>query len=310
MTQSAPLPIPVNALRALWQAARKRPLSGGTGALLRRSLGHSLDYREHRSYARGDDVRHIDWRASARLGRSGEYLVRTYEAEQQFRILVIVDGGPSMRLPHRFPKLTFALWIAECFALIAEWEQLEIGFAALAAGPQSPRYTRGTAIGGTFEAFARELGSQDAALMPDRLPFRAVDALPPASVTLLVSDFYLAEPGELRRLVDRAARGRRQAVLCELDTWPYERSLLSGQMVRLLPVGAAARSGDFEPSAEEIAAADHNIETLRRNIPDRRMSGVVRKTWTGAATSGDAAAEFRAWFPGFLSDSEILGGRT
>jgi len=51
--------------RALFKARHEMP-SAGLGATRRRRLGQSLEYREHREYVAGDDIRNIDWRASAR----------------------------------------------------------------------------------------------------------------------------------------------------------------------------------------------------------------------------------------------------
>lgn len=57
--------------------------------------GASLDPRDLRDYTIGDDVRHIDWNATA---RSGQAQVRTFEAERELHTTVVVDVSPSMYL--------------------------------------------------------------------------------------------------------------------------------------------------------------------------------------------------------------------
>lgn len=54
--------------------------------------GHGVQFAEHRQYVAGDDVRHIDWKVSA---RSREPLVKKYEEERQLTILIVVDVSHS-----------------------------------------------------------------------------------------------------------------------------------------------------------------------------------------------------------------------
>lgn len=57
--------------------------------------GTSLDPRDLRDYTVGDDVRHIDWNATA---RTGQPQVRTFEADRELCTTVAVDMSPSMYL--------------------------------------------------------------------------------------------------------------------------------------------------------------------------------------------------------------------
>lgn len=67
--------------------------SGAAGERLGRGVGASLEFQDRRSYAPGDDVRHIDWRAFA---RSDQLLVRMYREEVLPRLELIVDASRSM----------------------------------------------------------------------------------------------------------------------------------------------------------------------------------------------------------------------
>ena len=54
--------------------------------------GRSLDFDDLRSYVRGDDVKDIDWKSSA---RSGELLVKRYRPERRHTLAFVVPaGGP------------------------------------------------------------------------------------------------------------------------------------------------------------------------------------------------------------------------
>lgn len=55
--------------------------------------GRSLDFSDLREYVRGDDLRDVDWRASA---RTGQMLVREYVAQRRQCVLLIVPTGGSL----------------------------------------------------------------------------------------------------------------------------------------------------------------------------------------------------------------------
>jgi len=75
--------------------ARLRELDGRTSVMIR---GQGTEFDSLREYVRGDDVRSIDWRATARrsdpTGSSGpELVVRTWRPERDRRVVVIIDSG-------------------------------------------------------------------------------------------------------------------------------------------------------------------------------------------------------------------------
>ena len=65
-------------------------LEGGRSALLHT---RSLEFDDLRPYVAGDDVRDIDWKASA---RSGDVLIKRFVSERHHRILVVADAGANM----------------------------------------------------------------------------------------------------------------------------------------------------------------------------------------------------------------------
>ena len=67
------------------------PLDGGYASLVR---GRSLDFEDLRPYEPGDEVRDIDWRATA---RAGEPMVKRSYAERRHTVLFVVDTGSGMR---------------------------------------------------------------------------------------------------------------------------------------------------------------------------------------------------------------------
>ncbi|MET0452488.1 MAG: DUF58 domain-containing protein [Mycobacterium sp.] len=65
-------------------------LEGGRYALVHT---RSLEFDDLRPYVPGDDVRDIDWKASA---RSGHVLIKRFVTEKHHKILVVADAGRNM----------------------------------------------------------------------------------------------------------------------------------------------------------------------------------------------------------------------
>jgi uncharacterized protein (DUF58 family) len=79
-----PLQLPVR------QVADGQP--GGLHRSLRR--GGGVEFSEHKEYAPGDDLRHLDWKAYARTDR---YFVKRYEQEVHATLTLVLDASASMQ---------------------------------------------------------------------------------------------------------------------------------------------------------------------------------------------------------------------
>lgn len=83
------------ALRAT--AQRRGPARQGrhglTGQAASQMRGRGMEYAESREYVAGDDVRHIDWRLTARSGRTHTKL---FQAERERLTLVVADTSAAM----------------------------------------------------------------------------------------------------------------------------------------------------------------------------------------------------------------------
>jgi uncharacterized protein (DUF58 family) len=74
--------------------ARLRELDGRTSVMVR---GQGTEFDSLREYVRGDDVRSIDWRATARrrdpATGGATLVVRTWRPERDRRVVIVVDSG-------------------------------------------------------------------------------------------------------------------------------------------------------------------------------------------------------------------------
>ena len=67
--------------------ARLRELDGSTSVQVR---GQGTEFDSLREYVRGDDVRSIDWRATARAGTT---MLRTWRPERDRHVVIVIDTG-------------------------------------------------------------------------------------------------------------------------------------------------------------------------------------------------------------------------
>lgn len=73
--------------------AKLRELDGRTSVMIR---GQGTEFDSLREYVRGDDVRSIDWRATARAtdpNGAQKLMVRTWRPERDRRVVIVIDSG-------------------------------------------------------------------------------------------------------------------------------------------------------------------------------------------------------------------------
>jgi len=93
---------------------RVRAVTEGVLTGLHRSPHHgqSIEFAEHKEYAPGDEIRHIDWKA---YGKFDKYYVKRFEQETNLRAYLVVDASGSMGYrgrPEALSKLEYASALA------------------------------------------------------------------------------------------------------------------------------------------------------------------------------------------------------
>jgi len=98
-------------------------LEGGRYALLH---NRSLEFDDLRPYVPGDDVRDIDWKASA---RSGNVLIKRFVDEKHHKMLLVADAGRNMTAlsPSGEAKIDVAAHILGAFGLITLGRADQVG---------------------------------------------------------------------------------------------------------------------------------------------------------------------------------------
>lgn len=90
-----------------------------------RKLGHSLEFDQIREYVFGDDVRTINWNATA---RKGALMINTFTDIRSQQIYCIIDKGRTMRMPFGGMSLMdYAIKATLVFANVALQKQDKAG---------------------------------------------------------------------------------------------------------------------------------------------------------------------------------------
>ena len=76
--------------------------------------GFSIEFAQHREYAPGDDIRHVDWKV---FGRTDKYYLKQYEEETNMVCYLLVDSSESMQYRSgSTSKYEYACYIAASLA--------------------------------------------------------------------------------------------------------------------------------------------------------------------------------------------------
>jgi len=279
---------------------RQRDRGTVAGAHLIRQRGQSLEFREFRPYLPGDDIRHVDWRASARHHRRDELVVRTFEHEVQTRVVISIDTRLTMRLPEVAPKLQLACWFAEAMSYIAGRSGDSVALHALGSGHVIE-------LGSSGDRWRIRRALQRMCV-PKATPAAAnwgslERALPPGSVWLVLTDLYFADEADVMSLAARvrnAQAGSRWVVVVDFDSWACETHRVGHGLRRLDGPGVSVPELRVRLSADLLDEVKGRIDDRKRRF-DRAAAagGYDRLRWTWPAEADPAAAAiFREHFFG------------
>jgi uncharacterized protein (DUF58 family) len=182
--------------------------------------GQSVEFAEHKEYAPGDEIKHIDWRAFAKLDK---YYVKRFEMETNLRALLVVDASGSMGYGRgAMTKLQYAAVCAGALAylLARQGDQVALAVAGDADAGATERLPQGVR---SFLPFASSPSHvQEVLRRLDGAQGRGPTDLPAAldfvaekagrrGFVVVISDLFDAQGRAVPAL--RMLRGRRHDVL-------------------------------------------------------------------------------------------------
>jgi len=106
--------------------------------------GQAVEFAEHKEYAPGDEIRHIDWRVYA---RADKHYVKKFEVETDLRAWVVVDASASMAYGRDRPsKLEVAKMLAASLAYLFQRQQDRVGLVIAGGDVDAPSAAREAAL--------------------------------------------------------------------------------------------------------------------------------------------------------------------
>jgi uncharacterized protein (DUF58 family) len=101
--------------------------------------GMAIEFAQHREYAPGDDLRHLDYKV---LGRTDRYYIKQYEQETNFVAHLLVDGSESMQYGSaKITKFEYARQMAATLAylILLQRDAVAVSIFDTAARQRRPR---------------------------------------------------------------------------------------------------------------------------------------------------------------------------
>jgi uncharacterized protein (DUF58 family) len=233
--------------------AKLREIDGLLPTLTR---GQGTEFDSLREYVVGDDVRSIDWRATA---RRADVVVRTWRPERDRRVVIVLDTGrtaagrvgvdPTAGDPGGWPRLDWSMDAALLLAALASRAGDHVDFLA------HDRVTRA----GIFGASRTELLA------------RLVEAMTPLQPALIESD----ATAMVSAIVRRARRRALVVLLTDLNATALDEGLLpvlpqlSTRHRVMIAAVADPRVGQLAAGRAD-AAAVYDAAAAERSRNDRR----------------------------------------
>lgn len=209
---------------------RLREIDGKTAVHLK---GAGSEFDSLREYVIGDDVRAIDWRATA---RRADVVVRTYRPERDRRVFIALDTSRlSAARVGNAPRLDASI---------------EATLLLTALASRAGDRTQVTAYDRTERA--RALGTSGAGVMP-----KLAEALAGVEPELLEPDW----PGIVRLTQDRLSQRALVVLLTTIDTSTVESGLLEA-VAALSQLHVVMVASVNDPEVEELLAARANTDEV------------------------------------------------
>jgi uncharacterized protein (DUF58 family) len=186
----------------------------GTLAGLHRSPHHgsSVEFAEHKEYAPGDDLRHLDWKA---FGKFDRYYIKRFEDETELKAYLMLDCSGSMGYGAPLSKLEYGSVLCASLAYFLTRQGDQPGLMAYAGKVRSyvPPRARSAHIAEILRSLEelRPEGGTDLARAVSSL----IEVIAHRTLTVVISDLF-DEGGDALRLLRRLRARRHQVVVFHL----------------------------------------------------------------------------------------------
>jgi uncharacterized protein (DUF58 family) len=236
--------------------------------------GSSIEFAEHKEYAPGDDIRHVDWKV---YGRADRFYLKKFEDETNLRAFLVVDVSGSMGYPDagsgatgtaRLTKLAYASVMAAALAHLLVRQHDAVGLLTFAERPATflpPRAATGYLVNvlGALDQ-ARPAGKTDLAAA---IAFLAETARRRAAI-LLFTDLWHEREAALAGLRQLAARRHDVSLFHVLDPDELQFPFEGLARFRSLEAPDEVLADPLALRAEYLAALGEHLAAVKRGCQE------------------------------------------
>jgi uncharacterized protein (DUF58 family) len=203
-------PALVERLNHLQLSARRVVEGSTTGPHKSPFKGSSIEFRQHRIYVPGDELRRLDWRV---LGRTDRPYIKEYDEETNLRCLLMLDCSGSMNYGEgKSCKFDFAARVVSSLAYLMLANTEHVGLAIFRDSLEkwiAPRSGKGQL---SYITDAIERTNPGRVADPARSMHRAADRIGRRSLVIIVSDF-LSPSAKIREGLMHLGHDRHELIL-------------------------------------------------------------------------------------------------
>ncbi len=161
--------------------------------------GFSVEFRQHRPYVQGDEIRRLDWKI---FGRTDRFYIREFDEETNLRATIVLDASGSMgyRGQKGILKFDYARKLAASLAYLLMSQQDAVGLITFDSKVRDviPCRTKITHLHLMLETMVKTEPGKDTSLAP--VLESLAQRLKRRGLVILISDFF-DDPAALLRSI-------------------------------------------------------------------------------------------------------------
>jgi uncharacterized protein (DUF58 family) len=161
--------------------------------------GFSVEFRQHRPYVQGDEIRRLDWKI---FGRTDRFYIREFDEETNLRATIVLDASGSMnyRGQKGVLKFDYARKLAASLAYLLMSQQDAIGLVTFDSKVRDiiPCRTKISHLHLMLETMVKTEPGKDTSLAP--VIESLAQRLKRRGLVILISDFF-DDPAALLRAI-------------------------------------------------------------------------------------------------------------
>ena len=239
-------------------------------------FGQSIEFRQHREYTYGDDLRYVDWKVWAKQDR---YYVKQFEEDTNLRCTLLCDVSGSMRYGRgAMNKYEYGCTVAVSLAYLLLRQQDAVGCTVFddAVRTTVPLRTKRNHLDSIIQALEHSEPKQKTDIYP--ILRNVAESSPRRGLMVLVSDLLVDRPSLFRGLRLLQSRGHDVLVFHVLDDDELDFPFNGPTRFEGMEVSEQLRCNPRALREGYLAAFGAYLEEIRRGCSQQNVDYALLRT--------------------------------